>query len=90
EKSIAFGDDVSGIHGVSGIAWQAQRGKIENSVKELQAAYDSKLAELLAKLQQSLMEMAVCEEQFGTPDWYDRYGYMYYEFVAEKYKRSGS
>ncbi len=90
EKSIAFGDDVSGIHGVSGIAWQAQRGKIENSVKELQAAYDSKLAELLSKLQQSLMEMAVCEEQFGTPDWYDRYGYMYYEFVAEKYKRSGS
>lgn len=89
EKSIAFGDDVSGIHGVSGIAWQAQRGKIENSVKGLQSAYDTKLAELLGKLKQSLMEMAVCEEQFGTPDWYDRYGYMYYEFVAEKYKRSG-
>lgn len=89
DKSMSFGDDVSGIHGVSGLAWQAQRGKIEKSVKDLQAAYDAKLPELLGKLQESLMEMAICEEQFGTPDWYDRFGYMYYEFVAEKYKRSG-
>jgi hypothetical protein len=89
DKAIAFGDNASGIHGVSGMAWQAERAKIEGSVKRLKEAYDAKYADLLARLQQSMMELAVCEEEFGTPDWYDRYGYMFYEFVKEKYKRSG-
>lgn len=89
DKAIAFGDNASGVHGVSGLAWQAEKPKIEQSVKDLKKAYDSKYAELLAKLQQSMMKLAECEEQFGTPDWYDRFGYMFYEFVKEKYKRSG-
>ena len=89
DKAIAFGDNASGVHGVSGMAWQAQRAKIEGSVKRLKDTYDAKYTELLARLQQSMMELSVCEEEFGTPDWYDRYGYMFYEFVKEKYKRSG-
>lgn len=89
DKAIAFGDNASGVHGVSGLAWQAEKPKIEQSVKDLKKAYDSKYAELLTKLQQSMMKLAECEEQFGTPDWYDRFGYMFYEFVKEKYKRSG-
>jgi hypothetical protein len=89
DKAISFGDNASGVHGVSGMAWQAQRAKIEGSVKQLKDAYDKKYTELLMKLQQSMMQLALCEEEFGTPDWYDRYGYMFYEFVKEKYKRSG-
>ncbi len=89
KKAIAFGDNTSGIHAVSGLAWQAQKVKIEGSVKDMEKAYDLKYTELIGKLQESLIALAVCEEQFGTPDWYDRYGYMFYEFVKEKYKRSG-
>ncbi len=89
DKAISFGDNASGVHGVSGMVWQAERAKIEGSVKRLKDAYDSKYTELLARLQQSMMELSACEEEFGTPDWYDRYGYMFYEFVKEKYKRSG-
>lgn len=89
KKAIAFGDNTSGIHAVSGLAWQAQKVKIEASVKDMEKAYDLKYTELIGKLQESLFELAVCEEQFGTRDWYDRYGYMFYEFVKEKYKRSG-
>ncbi len=89
KKAIAFGDNTSGIHAVSGLAWQAQKVKIETSVKDMEKAYDLKYTELIGQLQESLFELAVCEEQFGTRDWYDRYGYMFYEFVKEKYKRSG-
>jgi hypothetical protein len=89
KKAIAFGDNTSGVHAVTGLTWQAEKAKIEGSVKRLEEAYDKKYAELLEKLQESMIELAVCEEQFGTPDWYDRYGYMFYEFVKEKYKRSG-
>lgn len=89
KKAIAFGDNTSGVHAISGLAWQAQKVKIEGSVKDMEKAYDLKYTELIGKLQESLIALAVCEEQFGTPDWYDRYGYMFYEFVKEKYKRSG-
>lgn len=89
KKAIAFGDNTSGVHAISGLAWQAEKVKIEGSVKNLENAYDLKYAELIGKLQESLIALAVCEEEFGTPDWYDRYGYMFYEFVKEKYKRSG-
>jgi hypothetical protein len=76
DKAISFGDNASGVHGVSGMVWQAERAKIEGSVKRLKDAYDSKYTELLARLQQSMMELSACEEEFGTPDWYDRYGFM--------------
>jgi hypothetical protein len=89
KKAIAFGDNTSGVHAISGLAWQAEKVKIEGSVKNLENAYDLKYAELIGKLQESLIALAVCEEEFGIPDWYDRYGYMFYEFVKEKYKRSG-
>lgn len=89
DKAIAFGDNASGVHAVTGLTWQAERAKIEGAVKNLKAAYDKKYLELLEKLQESMIQLAICEEQFGTPDWYDRYGYMYYEFVKEKYKRAG-
>lgn len=88
DRAIAFGDNVSGVHGVSGLAWHSERKKIEQSVKDLQKAYDDKYVELLAKQQRALIDLNNCEAQHGIPDWYDRFGYMYYEFTAMHYKRS--
>lgn len=87
EAAIAFGDNVSGIHAVSGMAWQAERVKIEKSVLSLQQAYDNKYSEMLEGLADSMMELNVCETKFGVEDWYDRFGYMYFEFMKEKYAR---
>ena len=87
KKAISFGDDASGVHAVVGLTWQKQRAEIEKSVKDLKAAYDKKYAELLGKLHDSMIDMAICEEKFGLPDWYDRFGYMFYEFIKEKYRR---
>ncbi len=75
------------MHGVAGMAWQAERIKIQKSVEELQAAYDNKYNELIQGLADDMMELNICEAKFGVEDWYDRFGYMYFEFMKEKYQR---
>ncbi|MBZ0326394.1 MAG: hypothetical protein K8F54_02205 [Altibacter sp.] len=87
DAAISFGDNVSGIHGVSGLAWQSERRKIEKSIKNLQKAYDNKYRDLLEGQKRALMKLNECEAQHGISDWYDRFGYMYYEFTAMHYKR---
>ena len=87
DAAISFGDNVSGIHGVSGLAWQAERRNIEKSIKNLQETYDKKYQELLESQKRALMKLNECEAQHGIPDWYDRFGYMYHEFSAMHYKR---
>lgn len=88
DRAIAFGDNVSGVHGVSGLAWQSEKRKIEKSVKDLQKAYDDKYVELLQSQREALMMLNECEGEHGIPDWYDRFGYMYYEFTAMNYRRA--
>jgi hypothetical protein len=87
--AISFGDDVSGFtpSGVGGLAWQTQRRNIEKSVTELEQAYDNKYAEFLQSLADAMMELNICEAKYGVEDWYDRFGYMYFEFMKEKYQR---
>nr|WP_293299737.1 hypothetical protein [Allomuricauda sp.] len=85
--AIAFGDNASGVHGVAGLAWQGERIKILKSVEDLEKAYDNKYAEMLQDLADAMMELNVCEAKYGVEDWYDRFGYMYFEFMKEKYAR---
>ena len=42
---------------------------------------------MLQGLADAMMELNVCEAKFGVEDWYDRFGYMYFEFMKEKYAR---
>jgi hypothetical protein len=87
--SLAIGDSMAGSAGVGGLAWVDQRLKIEQSFKGMQTAYDNKYTELMAGLKKSLESLAKCEEQvYGEKDWYDRYGFMYYEFMAGRYERA--
>lgn len=88
DAAISFGDNVSGVHGVSGLAWQSERRKIMKSIKDLQKTYDNKYRDLLESQKRALMKLNDCEAQHGIPDWYDRFGYMYHEFSAMHYKRS--
>lgn len=88
EAAIAFGDNVSGYHGVSGMAWQTQKRNIEKSVIDLQKAYDNKYNELVKSLHNNMIELSKCEARYGVDDWYDRFGYIYFEFIRDKYKRN--
>lgn len=85
--AIASGDSMSGIHGYTGIYWQRIRQDISQSVDKMEKAYDQKYPELMHKLQQSLVSMSACEAQYGMADWYDRSGFIYYEFMSDAYKR---
>ncbi len=86
-KSIAFGDSVSGVHGVAGLGWQPERAKIEQSLKNFEVAYDGKYVELMGLLEVALKDVGQCEaKHFNQADWYDRYGFMYYTFMADRYR----
>ncbi len=87
-SAISFGDSYSGFHGMSGAAWQVQKGSIRQSLTKLKVTYDSKYSEFIKGLGTSLREFDACETQFGGADWYQKNGFIYFEFMQEKYKRN--
>jgi hypothetical protein len=34
------------------------------------------------------MEFNTCENQYGTADWFAKSGFIYFEFMKERYKRN--
>lgn len=88
DAAVAFGDNVSGIHAVTGLAWQAERRGIMETMENFNKSYDRKYTELIQSLQTALQGISNCEAQFGMPDWYQRFGFIYYEMMKEKYKRT--
>ncbi len=86
-KSISFGDNVSSIHAIQGLAWQKERKGIMGSYTKFKDAYDKKYKELMDSLNEAMMKIDECEAGHGQKDWYQRFGFMYVEFMAEKYKR---
>ncbi|MGB3142830.1 MAG: hypothetical protein WBB24_01875 [Maribacter sp.] len=89
KAGIAFGDNVSGVHGVSGLAWQSQKMIIlKESIPTLNKAYDDKYAEMIQALEENLLEIDRCERLLGYENWYNHAGFIYYQFMADKYKRN--
>ncbi len=87
-KALSFGDTAAGAFGIGGLAWQTERRKVEASVANLDAAYDAKYAELMQTLEDAMKAIEACEAQhFNEPDWYNRFGFMYYSFMADRYRR---
>jgi hypothetical protein len=88
DKAIAFGDTSSGVHAIVGLEWQEQKKRILASVDELNHTYDGKLNEFIGKLEGSLQHVGQCEQDFaGEPDWYTRFGFIYFTFMNDRYKR---
>ncbi len=76
------------MHAVSGLAWQYSKKGIEESLTKLGRTYDEKYRGLMQNLQATLRKISDCEAQFfDEQDWYDRYGFIYYTFMADRYKR---
>lgn len=85
--AVAFGDNVSSVHAIQGLAWQRERKNIMDSYTKFKAAYDAKYKELMTVLLDAMNNISECEAKIGNADWFQRYGFMYVEFMAEKYKR---
>ncbi|HEY5920888.1 MAG TPA: hypothetical protein VIV11_04420 [Kofleriaceae bacterium] len=87
--SIAFGDTTSGIHAVTGLAWQAEKRGIEEAFASLKNTYDTKYGQMLPNLRGALEAIGECEARFfNNRDWYNRFGFIYYTFMSDRYKRS--
>jgi hypothetical protein len=87
--AISFGDAAaSAAGGLAPLAWNSEKTKIRASEQTFNESYDLKYAELLATLQTNLFGIAACEEQiFGNESWFDRFGFMYQQFMAVAYRR---
>lgn len=82
---ISFGDNFSGIHGVSGLAWQTERAKVIKSIEKFDNTYNNKYKELIEKLYNTLLWIDDCEKQLGYENWYSHSGFIYYEFMKVRY-----
>ncbi len=87
DTAIKFGDDVSSYHSVAGLAWQTKKFELLKELKKLDVSYDKKRVELLNELQDSLIELDRCEQEHGLPDWFDRFGSIFLDFMENAYHR---
>jgi hypothetical protein len=88
DASLAFGDSASGIHAVTGLEWQHERAGIVAAMDSLNHTYDVKYGQMMPNLEAALKKVGDCEaEFFHEPDWYQRFGFLYYTFMSDRYKR---
>jgi len=86
KRAEGFGDSVSGIHGVSGLSWQYAKADIEKERAKFNRTSRKKYEGLTKNMRKALNMVSACEaEHFNNPDWYNRFGFMYYNFVREAY-----
>jgi hypothetical protein len=90
KKALAFGDTVSGIHQVQGLAWQlGGRPQIEEAVRTHKKVYHDKYEIYIGHIEDSLRAMARCEqENFAISDLYERFGSLYLEMLKSRYESS--
>jgi hypothetical protein len=89
-KALAFGDNVSGIHQVQGLAWQlGGRPQIEQAIANHKKVYGDKYRIYIGHIEDSLRAMARCEqENFAISDLYERFGVLYLEMLKSRYESS--
>ena len=87
--AISFGDDVSPLTGgLGGLAWQKERFKILKQMEKFYKAYDNKHLYYVDQLKNDLKEIEKCEAQLDFDNWYSRVGFLYFNFMKDKYKRN--
>jgi hypothetical protein len=88
DASVSFGDNVAGIHGATGLAWQAERRSIMQYFEKFERTHEEKRQGMMQGLRTALDEIAACEATyFDNPDWFNRYGFIYYQFMEARYRR---
>ncbi len=85
----AVGDNLAPSTREAAFVWEMQKPRIAASLGQFDAAYDRKIADMLAALRRALEAIGECEARFyNNPDWYRRFGFIYYEFLKSRYQRS--
>ena len=85
------GRGLGSMHGGLGIVYMQNKVEWDQQRRHIAGIYDERYTALLTDLQAALRGIEACEQAYGnTPGWYDRFGFMYYEFMAARYKRTGN
>lgn len=72
--------------GIAALGAQVEAEKVDGALADFDKVVRNKNTELLERLEKNLREVSVCEAKFyKNEDWYDRYGYMYYQFMLAHY-----
>lgn len=87
-SAIAFGDSASGFHGAMAMSWHlGGKPQVVEAVAQLKRTYTNKAGQYLNNLQGALQQLGRCEaEHYGQRDWYQRYGWIYHNFMKAKYE----
>jgi hypothetical protein len=88
KKSYALGDGLSGVTGLAALQWQKERAGIGKAFEHFKGTYDTKYEGLMKSLKDTMDKWNACEAQYGERDWYARFGFLYYQFMRDRYKRS--
>lgn len=85
DDAIAFGSSMSSLPG-QGLGWHVAREDIMEGWQSLVAAYEDKYREFLVQLRADLTAIEACEEEyFGEEGWFDRFGFIYFQFMEDRY-----
>jgi hypothetical protein len=88
DSAIAFGDSMAGLHGGFGVGWPEQRRGIQEAFENMGRTYDEKYREYMIGLRNALDAVAVCEAEYNDEeDWYSRFGFIYYSYMQDRYRR---
>lgn len=91
-KLVVQGEGLmNGVGSMSGgpaaIQASVETFKTEASLKDFDEKVKAKNQQLLENVQKGLQAIGACEAQFyKTDDWYNRYGFMYYQFILARYQ----
>ena len=85
-SSLAYGDAASGWHQLEQAAWYSAKQMIVGADASLRRAYLDKFDQFNADLRTILEDFGQCEEQYGMPDWYRRYGVIFYNSLIASYR----
>ena len=87
DASIAFGNSVAPSTGIAALEWENQKKGIVQAMDNLKIRYAEKYGQMMPNLRESLDALGQCEAQFfQNNDWYSRFGFIYYTFMADRYK----
>jgi hypothetical protein len=87
DKAIALGNSYAQLHTVLGLQWVGiRRHDIEEPHAEFKQISKQKHQALMDAIQKDLQDVSACEEKLGERDWYQKFGFMYYEFLYAAYK----
>lgn len=72
--------------GIAALGASAENIKVDKALDDFDNIVKAKNKELLAKLEGNLKEISACEAKFyQNDDWYNRYGFTYYQFMLSNY-----